>query len=115
MSDPVMRGRANKYSPLFAPAAREYFRHGYSNAQVGELFDVCKQTVTNWIRKHEEFREACHEGRAEAARFRISQMPPPPTLFPQPAQPPRRPASADHGEPITKVERIFVEPPVRDR
>ncbi|HEY5722242.1 MAG TPA: hypothetical protein VIT45_07955 [Allosphingosinicella sp.] len=118
MSERHERGRADKYSPLFAPRAREYFRHGYSNAQVGKLFDVCKQTVTNWIRKHEEFRKACHEGRAEAAEFRVSQIPPPPALFPQAARPqpsPPRPASADHGQPIVKVERIFVKPPVRDR
>ena len=113
MSETDKRGRANKYSPLFAPLAREYYRHGYSNTQIGELFDVCKQTVTNWIRKHEEFGKACHEGRAEAAEFRVSQIPPPPALFPQTAPP--RPAAAGHGEPIIKVERIFVEPPVRDR
>ncbi|HMJ92972.1 MAG TPA: hypothetical protein VK472_02600 [Allosphingosinicella sp.] len=114
MSETDKRGRANKYSPLFAPLAREYYRHGYTNAQVGKLFDAAERTVTNWIRVHAEFGKACREGRAEAAEFRVSQIPPPPKLFPQPA-PPRLAAAAAHGQPITKVERVFVEPPVRNR
>ena len=59
MSEPGRRGRATKYSPLFPAIAREYFKHGYTNAQLGKLFDAAPRTVTGWIKKHEEFRKAC--------------------------------------------------------
>jgi hypothetical protein len=63
-----------------------------------------------WTTQHPEYRKAFHEGRLGAPAFRLSQIPEHEPLFPV-----TRPTPPDAGQPIIKVERIFVEPPIRDR
>ena len=112
MSDRGKAGRHRKYSPLYPAQVRERCMHGATNAELATLLAVHPWTILRWSREHEEFGTAIREGRAAAAEFRISQMPPLPPMFPNPT--PAQPRDP-HGQPIIKVERIFVEPPIRDR
>ena len=102
-------GRHTKYKPLFAFVARDQFARGATHSAVGQLLDVSERTIQRWIYQHKDFGKACEEGTEAFRRWQQSE----PESFPLP--PSLRPVPHDAGEPIIKVERIFVDPPVRDR
>ena len=113
MSVPGKRGRNCKWSPLYVDFARERYLRGDTHGEVAKLLGVSVTTVKKWVREQPEYRDAFYEGRLGAPEFRLSQMPEHEPLFPPAPRP--QPEAQDAGHPIIKVERIFVEPPIRDR
>lgn len=59
-------GRPTKYSTEFCQIVVELGKAGLSIAQIASHFDVCRQTIDNWARRHPEFLEALSRARTHA-------------------------------------------------
>jgi len=57
-------GRPTTYQPEFAELARRACEVGYTNVELATLFGVHESTVTEWLMRHPEFREAMKLGKA---------------------------------------------------
>ena len=110
------RGKGLKYKPHFVYVARDRYTHGATHAAVGKLLNVCERTVQRWTYEHEDFGKAYEEGKLAAQILGHSPKSEPVPVPPAAAHAPRpQPEAQGAGQPIIKVERIFVEPPIRDR
>ena len=58
-----MAGRKSPYKKSYVAQAREACAMGgFSNAKLGKLFGVTKNTIWKWRQKHPDFDAACKEG-----------------------------------------------------
>ena len=74
-----MAGRKSPYKKSYVAQAREACAMGgFSNAKLGKLFGVTKNTIWKWRQKHPDFDAACREGfesfAAEEARSSLIKL-----------------------------------------
>lgn len=56
MTNPV--GRPSKYDPSYCGEIVELGKQAYSEAMMADHFDVCRATLRQWAKDHEEFSTA---------------------------------------------------------
>lgn len=58
------KGRPSRYHPAFARQAEDLIgATGATDARLARVFGVSKQAVSEWRKRHQDFREACERGR----------------------------------------------------
>lgn len=56
-------GRPSKYDPKFCEVVITLMREGASIVEIAYELEVCRDTIYEWIEKHEDFSDAIKKGR----------------------------------------------------
>jgi uncharacterized protein YcaQ len=59
-------GRPPDYRPEFCDRIIELGKLGYSQARMAADLDVCKQTITDWAKRHPQFSDALRRARTHS-------------------------------------------------
>lgn len=60
------KGRPSRYHPAYAAQAEGLVSTtGATDARLAGVFGVSKQTISEWRKRHKDFREACERGRED--------------------------------------------------
>lgn len=59
-------GRPSEYRPEYAELAQRACRLGFTDVELGELFDVDEATINRWKLEHEDFSRALVAGKSPA-------------------------------------------------
>jgi len=62
-------GRPTKYDPAFCEIAKKELAQGYTIVATAGTLGVCRNTIHEWRKEHEEFADAISEGLALGQKF----------------------------------------------
>lgn len=62
-------GRPSKYDPAYCDAVVEHMATGASATSFAASIGVCRDTITEWCSKHEDFSLAVKRGKAQCAAW----------------------------------------------
>jgi hypothetical protein len=69
MSDEVKLGQPSKYKPEYCDMLIDHMSEGYSFESFGAVIRIGKKTMYNWIKDHEEWKEAKDVAEAMALKY----------------------------------------------
>jgi hypothetical protein len=71
------RVTGSSYKPEYCAQAEKLCKLGATNPELGDFFEVTRETINQWMQKHSDFKAAIKLGKMEAdAKRRIEALPP---------------------------------------